>query len=112
MAKPVTKAKKTAGKSKKEMYFPFGKENFIIIGIGIVVLIIGYFFLSQSPADGTGPMVIAPVLLVLGYCVIIPYGILKKPKSEEKTAEETEAAPVQTAAVSNASNISSNIKTS
>ena len=111
MAKPTTKAKKTTGKSKKEMYFPFGKENFIIIGIGIVVLIIGYIFLSQSPLDGTGPMVIAPIFLVLGYCVIIPYGILKKPKSEEPAVEETEAAPVQTSATT-ASGLSSNIKTS
>ena len=111
MAKPVTKAKKTAGKQKKEMFFPFGKENFIIIAIGIVVLIIGYFFLSQNPPDGTGPMVIAPILLVLGYCVIIPYGILKKPKSEETATEEPEAVTAQTVSTT-PSNISSNIKTS
>ena len=111
MAKPITKAKKATGKQKKEMFFPFGKENFIIIAIGIIDLIIGYFFLSQSPPDGTGPMVIAPILLVLGYCVIIPYGILKKPKSEESVAVETETIPAQTT-VSAPSGISSNIKTS
>lgn len=118
MAKVTTKTKKAlakqpSAKQRKEMFFPFGKENFIIIGIGIVDLIIGYIFLAQGPLDGFAPMVIAPILLILGYCVIIPYGILKKPRKEIEASGDfavssTAAAAAQTP---QASSISSNIKT-
>ena len=112
MAKVTTKAKKAPVKQKKEMFFPFGKENFIIIGIGIVDIIIGYIFLAQGPVDGFSPMVIAPILLVLGYCVIIPYGILKKPKAEIEPADDlTMPASQNVTAAQPAPQVSSNIKT-
>ncbi len=108
-AKSTPKAKKTQVKQKKEFSFPFEKINFIIIGIGIIDLIIGFFCLAQDSVDGFVPTVIAPILLVLGYCVIIPYGILKKPhKLIPASAGETEQA-ANTAAAS--SPVSSNIKT-
>jgi hypothetical protein len=113
MAKVTTKTKKAPVKQKKEMFFPFGKENFIIIGIGIVDIIIGYIFLAQGPVDGFSPMVIAPILLVLGYCVIIPYGILKKPKKEiEVTDDFAVSASPNVTASQPVSTVSSNIKTS
>lgn len=71
---------------KKEFSFPLEKENFVIIGIGIVLLVIGYFLMSENSVDGFMPTVIAPLLLVAGYCVVIPYGIMKKPKSEREQA--------------------------
>lgn len=87
---------------KKEFSFPLEKENFVIIGIGIVLLVIGYFLMSENSVDGFMPTVIAPLLLVAGYCVVIPYGIMKKPKSErEQAAGDTPA-----------EGSSSNIKTS
>lgn len=110
MAKVQVKAKKTLVKQKREMSFPLAKENFIIIGIGILDLIIGYIFLAQGSVDGFAPTVIAPILLVIGYCVIIPYGILKKPKSELADTSETEDSSTSNVTVS--SPVSSNIKTS
>ena len=89
------------GKQKKEFSFPLEKENFTIIGLGIAVLIVGYILMSQNSVDGFLPTIIAPILLVAGYCVIIPYGILKKPKSqviaaENETAAETASSNVKT----------------
>ena len=88
---------------KKEFYFPLEKENFIIIGLGCLLLVIGYVMMSQNSVDGFMPTVAAPILLVAGYCVVIPYGILKRPKSQtaESPAEDTTDVPA-----------SSNIKTS
>lgn len=80
-----TKSKKSSSRQKKEFSFPLKKENFMIIGIGIVLLVIGYILMSQNSVDGFMPTVVAPILLVIGYCVVIPYGILKKEKTE--TAE-------------------------
>lgn len=103
---PKAKSKKIQSskigkKSHKEFSFPLEKENFMIIGLGIAVLIIGYVLMSQNSVDGFMPTIVAPILLVLGYCVIIPYGILKKAKSQSETAETEITAEA-----------SSNIKTS
>ncbi len=109
--KSSAKTRKSPSRQKKEITFPFEKQNFVIIGAGIVVLIIGYFLMSQDSVDGFLPTVVAPIVLIIGYCVIIPYGILKKPA---KPAETNTAADQQTvqANVSAAGASSSNIKTS
>ncbi|MFZ1978086.1 MAG: DUF3098 domain-containing protein [Bacteroidota bacterium] len=64
---------------------PFTKINYQILAGGIFSIILGYIALAQEPWDGTMPLVVAPILLVLGYCVIIPIGILfrRKDKSEK-----------------------------
>ena len=81
---------KIGKKSQKEFSFPLEKDNFMIIGLGIVVLIIGYVLMSQNSVDGFMPTIVAPILLVLGYCVIIPYGILKKAKTQIAAVVEEE----------------------
>ena len=68
---------------------PFTKINFEILGAGILSIILGYVALSQDPWNGTMPLVVAPILLMLGYCVLIPVGILfrKKVKTVPATPE-------------------------
>ena len=72
-------------KQKREIVFPLEKSNLMIIGFGILLLIIGYIFMAENSVNGFLPAVAAPILLVLGYCVIIPYGIIKRPKAEPTT---------------------------
>lgn len=55
---------------------PFGRKNYYIFAAGIFVIILGYIALAQGPADSYLSLSVAPVLLVLGYCVIIPTAIL------------------------------------
>jgi hypothetical protein len=57
---------------------PFTKINYQILGGALVCLVLGYFALGQEPWNGTLPLVIAPILLVIGYCILIPLGILYK----------------------------------
>jgi len=57
---------------------PLGKENFVIIGIGLLVILAGYLAMLGQPVEGFLPLVLAPILLVIGYCIIIPAGILYK----------------------------------
>ena len=83
MAKQI----KTSGSSKKVVWeFPYSKNNFLIFGLGIVVIIIGYMLMSTGISDEAShqtawnnPLAVsvAPVVLVIGYCVIIPYAILR-----------------------------------
>jgi len=58
-------------------------RNFQIFGVGVLILIIGYFFLAQGPADSFMSLTVAPILLVFGYCVVIPYAIFWKEKKRE-----------------------------
>lgn len=105
--KTVSKSKRTSLKAKKELSLPLEKTNFLIIGAGIVVLIIGYILMSANSVDGFLPTVVSPILLVLGYCVIIPYGILKKPKKTESNIQQPEG----DSSSASPENVSTNIKT-
>lgn len=50
----------------------FTQKNYLFFGAGVVSLIIGFILLRR------GDIVLAPILLVLGYLVFIPLGILVK----------------------------------
>jgi uncharacterized membrane protein len=101
MAKQQKKKTRVTGtqqpKSRKKAIqwsFPWQKKNFIILAAGLAVILIGFALMAtgitEEPAvaDGTwnNPMAvtIAPILLVIGFLVIIPYGIMKFYKKEEE----------------------------
>lgn len=83
----------TKKKSAVKWEFPLEKNNLMIIGVGLLVILIGYMLMAtgvtEDPAVADGkwnnPMAvtIAPILLIIGYTVIIPYGIIKKFKKVE-----------------------------
>jgi hypothetical protein len=76
----MAKAIKSKAGRKLEVIFPLEKINYIIIGVGLAVIIAGYIALSVPTVEGFSPLVLAPILLVLGYCVIIPVGIMYRKK--------------------------------
>jgi hypothetical protein len=47
-----------------------GQRNVLMLVAGIIVILIGYLLL------GRGSITTAPLLLVVGYCVIIPLSII------------------------------------
>ncbi len=97
MAKQLQKEKAASRKKNyRQDILVLEPINYKIILIGLAVIIAGYFALSATPWDNPIALNVAPVLLVLGYCVIIPFGILyrrKKPAGEgiEQTAEHPQA---------------------
>jgi hypothetical protein len=58
---------------------PVKGTNRYILGGGSLAIIIGFILLSQGPVSNPMSMTYAPVLLVLGYCVIIPISLLRRP---------------------------------
>ena len=60
------------------------KKNLILIGIGILLLIIGFICLGTGPADNPVSLSVAPIILTIAYVVIIPLGILFSGKDENK----------------------------
>jgi hypothetical protein len=78
----VAKAIKTKGKGRKSLTddsLPFTKQNFAIIGAGLLTILLGYVAMLEGSVEGFLPLVAAPILLVVGYCVLIPLGILYRP---------------------------------
>jgi hypothetical protein len=67
-------------KGKKEAALPFTKVNYYLIAIGIGLVILGFIAMAQGGVEGTLPLVVSPILLVIGYCIIIPVGILYRKK--------------------------------
>lgn len=75
--------------------FAFGKKNFILIGVAILLIVIGFSLMSGGGStDGisynpeifsTRRIVVAPVVTMFGFLLMIA-GILINPK-EKETAE-------------------------
>ena len=53
-----------------DLGFRWGTLNTMLLGVGVGVLVIGYMSLAK------GSLTLAPVLLVTGYCVLIPAALL------------------------------------
>jgi hypothetical protein len=84
-----TPSNKSTGNNDKQ--FLFGKENYMLMAVGLVVIIIGYFLMyggkSADPnvfnADEIYSPIritVAPLLVLLGLA-IEGYAIMRKPKS-------------------------------
>lgn len=92
MANKNSKSKKSGAtkpvkpvKSAPKPEWPYGKKNYVIFAIALFVIILGFIFLGQ------GSITLAPFLLVVGYCVILPIALVVKGKPER--TEATQAGP-------------------
>ena len=74
MAKGEKKAVKAENMEKAQKAekkgLPFTRQNYLLMGAGLLAIIVGYISL------GSGSITLAPILLVLGYCVLFPLGII------------------------------------
>lgn len=64
----------------------YSKLNLMLIGAGLVFVAAGHFLLyimRNQPYDNFVSMNIVPVLIVFGYLVFIPVGLLYKKKEKE-----------------------------
>ena len=59
-----------------DLGFQWGILNSLLLGVGLVVLAVGYLALSK------GSITMAPVLLVLGYCVLIPASLILRGRNQ------------------------------
>lgn len=53
-----------------DLGFRWGVLNSALLGLGVAVLVVGYMSLAK------GSLTLAPLLLVTGYCVMIPASLL------------------------------------
>jgi uncharacterized membrane protein YesL len=61
----------------------WNRENYIFLGIGILLLIIGYVVMAQGEWDNSLSLNLSPVLLLIAYIVIFPLSIFYKKKTNK-----------------------------
>lgn len=69
---------------------PYTQRNWRLFWIGLGVIALGYIFLSIPPVNGFMTMTAAPLLLVAGYCVVIPLALLAGEKKERRRESQQE----------------------
>ena len=67
-------------KNKKTLQFswPYERKNYVLFGVGVFVIIVGYLIMYLGEVNSFQSLVISPLLLLVGYLVIIPMAILIK----------------------------------
>ena len=67
-------------KNKKTLQFswPYKRKNYVLFGVGVFVIIVGYLIMYSGEVDSFQSLVISPLLLLAGYLVIIPMALLIK----------------------------------
>jgi hypothetical protein len=72
---------------------PYTGRNWRLFWIGLGAIVLGYITLGMPPVNGFMTMTVAPLLLVAGYCVIIPLALLageKKKDEGERIKDESQ----------------------
>ena len=92
MAKPIRKPLRKSEQKHRSLVnepLPLARENYLILGAGILVIVAGYLAMLEGSVEGFLPLVLSPILLVAGYCVVIPIGIMyRKSAPKEPAASE------------------------
>jgi len=58
---------------------PFGTINYVLFTLGLAMVVAGWFLLRG------GSITAAPIMLVLGYCGVIPLAIVYRPRRSSRS---------------------------
>lgn len=88
------KIKRTSKESSRNLISPFKdyweRLNYILIFAGIGALILGYFLMTKGPWDNPVSLSISPIVLLIGYLIIIPLAILfSSTKNKKNVSSES-----------------------
>jgi len=62
----------------------FDKTNYILFTIGVFMLIIGYYLMASGSVNSFQSLTLSPILLFLGYIIIIPLALVYREKVDNK----------------------------
>ena len=71
------------------LHFAMTAKNYSIIGLGIIVIIVGYFLMDANSVDGFMPTVVAPILLVVGSVSYTHLDVYKRQAQKKITRRQT-----------------------
>ena len=69
---------KANNKNVVKFLWPYKRKNYLLFGFGVFVIIVGYLIMYLGDVNSFQSLVISPLLLLLGYLVIIPLALLYK----------------------------------
>ncbi|HPG40468.1 MAG TPA: hypothetical protein PLP19_04970 [bacterium] len=81
-----TKTIKNVSNAKKHqaVFLDLTARNYQLFGLGALVIVVGYVFLSKGPAESFWSLTLAPILLVIGYCILVPLAIFWRSKKDKE----------------------------
>ena len=62
----------------------FNRINYIIFFIGVLFIVFGYIIMATGTVNSFQSLTLAPILLFLGYVVIIPLALVYRKKATQK----------------------------
>ena len=60
----------------------FSKKNYVLFILGIISIVIGYIIMALGETYSFQSLSLAPVILTIGYLVLIPSALLYKEKEK------------------------------
>ncbi len=60
----------------------FTRSNYLIFLTGIVIIILAYIIMLLGSRDSFQSVTLAPVMLIIGYLVVIPLAIIYRPRKQ------------------------------
>lgn len=86
----MAKVKKRATvKTSRKLPSPFNiyweKNNYILLIVGIVVTIVGYYLMSIGPWNSNESLVYSPIILFIAYVIIFPLAIIYRKKKQQNS---------------------------
>lgn len=63
-----------------------GPVNYLLMGLGMAAIVLGFVLLAIED------ITVSPILLVLGYCILIPAGLLLRGEPWRRSSAETTGA--------------------
>lgn len=66
----------------------FSQKTFKLLGVAVGLLVLGYILLGQGPIYNHLSWTVAPLILFFVYCILLPWAILAKDKTEAKKEEQ------------------------
>ena len=69
-SKPVVRPRGQRKPAESDLGFSWGRINSALLGLGVALLLSGYYSLSR------GSITMAPILLVAGYVVVVPASLV------------------------------------
>ena len=63
------------------------KTNYILFGIGLILIILGYILMGKGEVYSFQSLTLAPVMLFIGYIIVIPASLIYRDKNSLEAEE-------------------------
>jgi len=61
----------------------FSAPNYVLFGIGVALIIVGYLIMATGEVNSFQSLTLAPIMLFIGYIIVIPAALIYREKSPE-----------------------------